>query len=189
MLQVYSQPPAESIRIWRSNSRWTRRAGPLLENAADVGPDHPMWVQVNGAMAPVERASVLAADVDTDPAGTIFDEPLREQVEQLRRDVGSTVRRHDIDPLELPVAVEPASEMPRRITDLRFTTDGHPHDSGRKCLLWMVFAGQVRRNAANTSSLTHQRQSHQTRHVHEVSLFVKDPGHSSALKVSYPRKK
>jgi hypothetical protein len=48
----------------------------------------------------------------------------------------------------------------------------------------MVLAGQVLWHAAISSSLTRQRQSHQLRHVHEVSLFVKDRGHSSSLKIS-----
>ena len=127
-------------------------------------------------MVPIERTRFFAPNVNADTAGSVFDEPPRQQVEKLRRDMCSTLLGDDIDPLELAVTAESPSEVPGHITDWRFTFRGHPQSSRRKCLLWMVFAGQVLKHPGISSGLAILRQSHQYRYVRQISFAVQDRG-------------
>src|ERR1700730_10059225 len=124
-----------------------------FKDYADVVPNHPVPIQLYSAVPLLKRACLVITDVDADAMCPLFEKPSREKAEQLRSDVGSTVFRNDVDPLELAVATEPAAEVSSDVTDRRPTLCGHPHCSRRKRLLWVVFAGQISQHPRVASGL------------------------------------
>jgi hypothetical protein len=78
-------------------------------------------IQFHGAIAPVERARFVVPDIDTDAMCPVLEKPSREEAEQPRSDVSSTMLWNDVDPLELAVATEPAGKVSSGVTDRRPT--------------------------------------------------------------------
>jgi hypothetical protein len=52
---------------------------PWIESDADVGPHHPVAIEVHRPVTPIERAGIVVADVDTHSTRPMFDKPFRQE--------------------------------------------------------------------------------------------------------------
>lgn len=76
-----------------------------------------MLVQIDCSVTAVKRAGCIIADIDADAPRIMLEKPRGQQSEQLRRDVIAALIRDDVNPLQLSLTVEAASEMARHVTN------------------------------------------------------------------------
>jgi hypothetical protein len=147
-----------------------------------------MLVQNFGTMPIVERASVLVTHVDADAMCSVLEKPRRQETEQLRRDVRSSICRRHVDPLELAIAAVSSRQVTGDVPHHQRILDSDPHGSRGKGELGMMLASQVASHAilGRPARLVRPPKLCEVPHVGELRTSERDgwgKGHQSSREI------